>query len=168
MFNAFGWPIGRAGRTVLFFWLLLGSLGFAAVKFRVFGMLDLSPHLGLRLDALARPELYPLWYLALELLFDLALAVVAIGRLHDMDKPGWWLAGLVAPTGMVALTRLAGLPGAGLLGLVLLPFWLALLAWPGTFGRNRYGADPLGWESRAQYEAQMQALRDHVPPGKAS
>ena len=49
---------------------------------------------------------------------------VAVRRLHDSDKSGWWI--------------LLGLTGIG--GLVLLIFYLL----DGTPGRNRFGADPKG------------------------
>lgn len=161
MFSSFKWPIGRTGRGGMFLWLILGSLGFAAIKFFAFRQVDLHILLGFRFEALISAALLPLWYVALEIAFDAALVVVAIGRLHDIDKPGWWLAALVG------LAALSAVPGLGLLVLVALALWLALLFWPGTFGPNRYGAHPLGWESREQYEAQMRALREHVPPGKA-
>ena len=51
---------------------------------------------------------------------------VAVRRLHDSDKRGWWL--------------LLGLTGIG--GLVLLIFYLL----DGTRGPNRYGPDPKGRE----------------------
>ncbi|MDQ0251206.1 uncharacterized membrane protein YhaH (DUF805 family) [Sphingomonas kyeonggiensis] len=162
MFSMFKWPIGRAGRGTMFLWLLLGSLGFSAIKFLVFHRIDIGAiQLGLRSEAIAHPTAFPLWYVALEAAFDLALLVVAIARLHDIGKPGWWL------FGFVALAALSALPGLGFLILVGLILWLALLFWPGTFGPNAYGPHPLGWESREQYEQQMRELREHVPPGKA-
>ncbi|MEN2712925.1 DUF805 domain-containing protein [Sphingomonas sp. NPDC092331] len=162
MFSMFKWPIGRAGRGAMFLWLMLGSLGFTAIKFFAFRQVALgSIQLGFRSEAIAHPTFFPLWYVALEAAFDLALLVVAIARLHDIGKPGWWL------FGFVALAALASLPGLGVLLLVALVLWIALLFWPGTFGPNAYGPHPLGWESREQYEAQMRALREHVPPGKA-
>lgn len=164
MFSAFRWPIWRTGRRALFAWLLLGSLGFPAIKLALFGLLDPIIRLGFRLEALGKPDQFPLWYLIAEAVFDLLLAVVAIARLHDFERPGWWLAGMVAPTGIVALAELASVPGAALLQILLLPLWLALLLWPGSFGRNRYGADPLGWETREQFETQMRELREASRP----
>ncbi|MEP9360705.1 DUF805 domain-containing protein [Sphingomonas sp. KR3-1] len=162
MFGMFKWPICRAGRGAMFLWLVLGSVGFGVIKFVAFQQIDLMIQLGFRFDALSRYTRFPLWYIALECAFDIALVFVAIARLHDIGKPAWWLAALVGIAGLAAV------PGLGFLILVALVLWLALLFWPGTFGPNAYGAHPLGWESRAQYEAQMQALRDHVPPGKTS
>ncbi len=52
---------------------------------------------------------------------------VAIRRLHDTDRSGWWvLLGLIP-----------------LVGLVLLVFFVL----PGTAGDNRFGPDPLAGES---------------------
>lgn len=144
----------------MFLWLLLGSIGFGALKFALFLRLDMGIELGLRFEAIAHPGHFPAWYAALEAVFDLALIVVAIARLHDIDRSGWWLAG-IAGIGSAAVWAILG--PLYVLSLIL---WLALLFWPGTFGPNRYGAHPLGWESREQYEAQMRALREHVPPGK--
>ena len=49
---------------------------------------------------------------------------VAIRRLHDLDRTGWWF--LIAFTGI---------------GLILLLIWDCM---KGTTGPNRYGPDPLG------------------------
>lgn len=162
MFSMFKWPIGRCGRGAMFLWLVLGSLGFSAIKFFAFQQIDIGAiQFGFRPGALTHPAAFPLWYVALEAAFDLALIVVAIARLHDIGKPGWWL------LGFVGLAGLAALPGLSILVVVALVLWLALLFWPGTFGPNAYGPHPLGWESREHYERQMRELREHVPPGKA-
>lgn len=50
---------------------------------------------------------------------------VAIRRLHDLDRTGWWV----------------------LLGLIPLVGWIILIIWyctKGTAGPNRFGPDPLG------------------------
>ena len=55
----------------------------------------------------------------------LPLLAVAVRRLHDIDKSGWWI----------------------LLGLIPLIGTIILLVWyarPGTPGPNRFGEDPLG------------------------
>ena len=49
---------------------------------------------------------------------------VAIRRLHDLDRSGWWL----------------------LLGLVVIIGWIVLIVWyvkEGTRGENRFGAEPI-------------------------
>jgi uncharacterized membrane protein YhaH (DUF805 family) len=62
-------------------------------------------------------------------LFGLAMILpnlaVAIRRLHDLDRTGWWV----------------------LLGLIPIVGWIILLIWyctKGTDGPNRFGPDPLG------------------------
>jgi uncharacterized membrane protein YhaH (DUF805 family) len=61
-------------------------------------------------------------------LVDLALILpslaVAVRRLHDIDKAGWWV----------------------LIGIIPLVGWVFLIIWTctkGTLGPNRFGADPL-------------------------
>ena len=71
---------------------------------------------------------------SLEGLSDLACLIpsvaVAIRRLHDVGRTGWWL--------LIFLVPLLG--------------WLVLLVWccmKGTDGPNRFGANPLGREALA-------------------
>ena len=49
---------------------------------------------------------------------------VAVRRLHDTDRSGWWF--------LIAFT---------IIGILLLIYWYVQ---PGTTGSNRYGYDPLG------------------------
>ena len=56
-------------------------------------------------------------------LFEFALLVSSIPRLHDVDRSGWWSLLLAAP--FVAIAVMAG-----------------LLVWPGTAGENRFGPAP--------------------------
>jgi uncharacterized membrane protein YhaH (DUF805 family) len=80
---------------------------------------------------------------------------VAVRRLHDTDRSGWWLFIYVGPyllsivinltavssnsTGLSSIGGLVGL--VGLIGaLVLLVFYCL----PGTPGPNKYGPDPMG------------------------
>jgi uncharacterized membrane protein YhaH (DUF805 family) len=87
-------------------------------------------------------------------IFTLAVLVphlaVAVRRLHDIDRSGWWL---VAPFGFTLLGfLLTSVPGAagglGMLALligsvasVVLLVWLCM---NGTRGPNRFGPDPKG------------------------
>jgi len=73
-------------------------------------------------------------------IYDLAIFIpslaVAVRRLHDTDKSGWWvLIGLVPAVGWIIL--------------------LVLLALDGTHGPNRFGPDPktgeAGWAGGAAY-----------------
>lgn len=96
---------GRAARSEYWYWTLftvLASIAAGIVDGVVTGGL-LSPllSLGLLLPSLA----------------------VAVRRLHDLDRTGWWL--LVAFTGA---------------GVILLLIWDCL---KGTPGANQYGPDPL-------------------------
>jgi uncharacterized membrane protein YhaH (DUF805 family) len=67
---------------------------------------------------------------------------VAIRRLHDLDRTGWWL--LLAFTGIGAIV---------------------LLVWDcmkGTTGSNRFGADPLGPDADLQ-PARMSLIASSLP-----
>ena len=58
-----------------------------------------------------------------DLLLILPALAVAVRRLHDIDKSGWWL----------------------LIGLIPLVGWVFLIVWhctKGTLGANRFGPDP--------------------------
>ena len=73
----------------------------------------------------------------IEGLFGLATLLpsiaVAVRRLHDLDRSGWWI----------------------LIGLIPLIGWIILIVWycsRGTVGPNRFGPDPLatdGWARTA-------------------
>ena len=85
---------------------------------------------------------------------------VAIKRLHDRDKSGWWLLlfyiapGVLAVIGSVAwmFAAMGEGAGAGGFGFVCLAAAAAISIWAfiefgclrGTVGPNRYGPDPLG------------------------
>ncbi len=70
------------------------------------------------------PVLSALFLLAVLMPFT----AVAVRRLHDTDRSGWW-------------TLLALIPFPGL------AFLAALLVFQGTRGPNRFGPDPLGREA---------------------
>lgn len=55
---------------------------------------------------------------------------LSVRRLHDLDKPGWFL----------LIQALFFIPG---INLILFIFNLYLLFAPGTKGANKYGDDPL-------------------------
>jgi uncharacterized membrane protein YhaH (DUF805 family) len=91
-----------------------------------------------------------IWYLA-TLVPNLA---VAVRRLHDIDRTGWWilmplvpyLLGAVMAGIGVATGNFALLGGAGLVmvvGFVLAIVLLVFNCLPGTQGPNRFGPDPL-------------------------
>ncbi|KGB53454.1 putative membrane protein [Sphingopyxis sp. LC81] len=145
-------PVGRCTRGRLFALLILGSIGTFAADFATTGRVELMLNLGFRFDALSDPASYAWWRVAAEVVFGLVLVYMAVGRLHDIARPGWWLALLVA---LPYAGEAVGLPELAFVSLIL---WLALIFWSPTIGPNAYGADPRGWKSREQYDAQQAAL----------
>ena len=132
--------------------LILGSVGFIFADLQLSGRLRLTLDLGFQWRALRDIANAPLWRIAAEVVYDLVLIYLAVGRLHDISRSGWWLAALAAlPFAGLAI----GLPEIGAVTII---GWLALVFWPGTIGPNAYGGDPRGWKSREQYEAQKAAL----------
>ena len=87
-----------------------------------------------------------LLYLVLGLGFLIPNIAVAVRRLHDTDRSGWWvlaplLGYVVLLVGFGAGSRLLALLGflvVGGLGLTVFVFYLV----DGTPGANRYGSDP--------------------------
>jgi len=61
--------------------------------------------------------------LVVELGIILPLVAVAVRRLHDIDRSGWWYFLLLVP----------------IVGTIV---WLVWFCKPGTIGRNRFGDDP--------------------------
>ncbi len=145
-------PVGRCTRGRLIAVLILGSVGTIAADYATFGRAELFLNLGFRFDALSDPLNYPLWRVAVEGVFGLLLAYMAVGRLHDISRSGWWLALLVALPFIGDAIGLSEIAFLSLIG------WLALVFWSPTIGPNAYGADPRGWKSREQYDAQQAAL----------
>ena len=98
---------------------------------------------------------------AVYLIYILAVFIpslaVAVRRLHDTNRSGWWILAPLAPYVLVILgggmalsspdspggggaVMMLGIAGVGILGLVLLVFYLL----EGTKGPNRFGPDPKG------------------------
>lgn len=105
-FNKYVAFSGRAARSEYWFWTLFTIIAsiVAGIIDTVIGLgfIGLLVSLGLFLPSLA----------------------VAVRRLHDLDRTGWWL--LIAFTGI---------------GIILLIVWDCI---KGTTGPNRFGSDPLG------------------------
>ena len=98
----------------------------------------------------------------LSTILDLALLLpwlgVTIRRLHDIDRSGWWLLGLVGAIGVAAFVVLGtGVDSPGsralpftamiiaiLVLLAVVVTFLIFMVLPGTDGSNRYGPDPYG------------------------
>jgi uncharacterized membrane protein YhaH (DUF805 family) len=76
---------------------------------------------------------------------------VGIRRLHDTDRPGWWLLIALVPYGLMALAGLMALVGGGFFGLLAMMGLIGIVAMiggivllifmvlPGTLGDNRFG-----------------------------
>ena len=100
---------GRASRSEYWYWTLFAiivSLVALVIDLFVFPDMDVRPVNTIVSLALFLPGL-----------------AVAIRRLHDLDRTGWWF--------LIAFT---------VIGLILLLVWDCM---KGTTGPNRYGPDPL-------------------------
>ena len=101
---------GRASRSEFWFWVLfavLVSVAATLIDTVLFSDSEMSPVNTLAGVALLLPNLS-----------------VAVRRLHDIDRSGWWI----------------------LLGLIPIVGWIIIIIWnctKGTAGPNRFGADPL-------------------------
>lgn len=100
---------GRASRSEYWYWVL-----FALLVAMAAGILDSAIFPGLQ------PQ--PIGGVTSLILFLPGLAM-AVRRLHDIDRTGWWV--------LVAFT---------IIGLILLFVWACMR---GTPGSNRFGSDPL-------------------------
>lgn len=118
---------GRARRSEYWLWVL-----FIVVVTTVLNMLGGA--MGAAIDPTNPMGAYSSPAGIVSLLFSLATLVpsiaVAVRRLHDTNRSGWWFL------------------------LVLIPFagWLVLLVFyvlPGTVGANKFGEDPKGGETAA-------------------
>ena len=104
-----GWRTfsGRAGGTEYWWFVLFGTI--------VFGLASLLDHAAFGRDAL-------FWAIC-TIVFLIPYAAVAVRRLHDTDRSGWWL-------------LLAFVP----LGNIVLLIWFCM---PSTSGPNRFGPMPI-------------------------
>jgi uncharacterized membrane protein YhaH (DUF805 family) len=103
---------GRASRSAYWYWTLFAvllSIASRVLDLALFPGLDTSPINSLVGLALFLPGL-----------------AVAVRRLHDLDRTGWWL--LIILTGI---------------GMILILVWFCMR---GTVGANRFGPDPLAVE----------------------
>jgi len=127
----------RASRSEFWFWVLFCALGGIAA-----GVIDLL--IGIPI---------------IKTLFSLGTVVpyiaVAIRRLHDLDRTGWWwllyfvpmlLAGIFVVYYIFRAETNYWVAAACLFGVIQLICWIVLLIWfctRGTNGPNRFGPDPL-------------------------
>ena len=106
---------GRSARSAFWWWVL-----FQFIVSIVIAMVEGGGHASAGMMSYNAGPIAMVWSLA-NLLPGIA---VAVRRLHDIDKSGWWL----------------------LIGLIPLIGWIILIVWyatKGTTGSNRFGADPL-------------------------
>lgn len=137
----------RMGRANFLFGILGLAIAWVAAQFALSGWLNLMLELGPKTRFEAFGTAPPL-LLAAALALDIALFWFVARRLRDIGVPGWGALGLLL------------VPLFGSVGLILLIGGLiALVALPGQIGPNRFGPDPRGWTSRAQYDAQGERLR---------
>ena len=123
-FNKYVTFSGRAARSEYWYWTL-----FAIIADIVAAIINAFVALGFV-------------GLVVSLAFLLPSIAVAIRRLHDLDRTGWWL--LLAFTGIGAIV---------------------LLVWDcmkGTTGSNCFGADPLGPDADLQ-PARMSLIASSLP-----
>ncbi|QIG78350.1 DUF805 domain-containing protein [Stakelama tenebrarum] len=115
--------------------------------------LDASPHISLR-DIAATP-----WRALLPHVFaGLLAAWLAAARLHDMNRRGW---GALLAFPLAAGLALPGIAAAPF-GTIAAILWLTLLVSPATIGPNRFGPDPRGWQSQAQFDRQAELLAEQT------
>jgi uncharacterized membrane protein YhaH (DUF805 family) len=101
---------GRASRSEYWYWVLFAILGALVTGILDRALFDVS-------------SVSPLNAIFGLVLFLPGLAV-AVRRMHDIDRTGWWI--------LISLT---------IIGVILLIVWACM---KGTIGPNRYGPDPLG------------------------
>jgi uncharacterized membrane protein YhaH (DUF805 family) len=96
--------------------------------------------------------------LSLLLMLGTLIPSIAVGvrRLHDTNRPGWWLLIALVPYGLMALAGIMAVMGGGLFGFMAMMGLIGIVAMiggivllifmvlPGTPGDNQYGPNPSG------------------------
>lgn len=119
---------GRARRGEYWSWMIFQAILFTVLTTLAGATLAMSGPFGFRVyqDPNAMMAALPVGAIAaLALVFAIPTLAVAVRRLHDSDRSGWWL--------LLAFVPLIG-------GVVLFIFYLL----DGSMGPNRYGPDPRG------------------------
>lgn len=110
---------GRAPRSEYWWFALFVFL--ASIPLSLIDQMVVAPALGFESFKEDTPQL-------LSMVFSLALLLpgitVAVRRMHDLDKSGWWVLIVFIP----------------LLGILLMLYWFVQA---GTNGSNRFGPDPI-------------------------
>jgi uncharacterized membrane protein YhaH (DUF805 family) len=129
---------GRAVRSEYWYWVLFVSM--VSVATVLFDVAIVKQHHG---------PLESVWHLVT---FLPGLAV-AIRRLHDIDRSGWWIALLsifaAICFAMLLLSALRSIVLLIIMAFTVVCIFPVLMYWfcqPGTPGPNIYGADPFGPE----------------------
>ena len=125
---------GRSTRTELLGYLVVSWVLATATNWIVIAM-GMAGTVSIDVGIASLSLAYLVWWLP--------LPALAVRRLHDQDKSGWWALLLVLPT------AIAWLGGKDVFGTPTLMFLqaiylggLVLLFWKPTDGPNRYGPDP--------------------------
>jgi uncharacterized membrane protein YhaH (DUF805 family) len=144
---------GRAPRPELWWYVLA-----LVVAFVVVGIVESIVGIHRMIGGMYGPLSTLLWLATI-----VPSIAVGVRRLHDVDKPGWWVAlplipeclmiimalttaGAVAAGGGMA-AAMGGFALTGLLGVIALIGAIVLIVFyvmPGTAGENRYGPNPYG------------------------
>lgn len=111
---------GRAMRSE-YWWFALFAL-LVSIPLNFVDQLLVAPALGYESFTESTPQFLS-WLFSLAIL--LPSVAVAVRRMHDLDKSGWWILIVFVP----------------ILGILLMLYWFVQR---GTVGPNQYGADPLG------------------------
>jgi uncharacterized membrane protein YhaH (DUF805 family) len=135
---------GRARRKEYWLFVLLCVVAGMVAGF-IDGILGLSGLIG---------GLYGLFGFVVGLALLVPSVAVAVRRLHDTSRSGWWLLiGIVPYLASVLILLSGNIVLAGMLSMVALGAGLVLLVFmilEGTKGPNSYGPDPLEGERTAQ------------------
>jgi uncharacterized membrane protein YhaH (DUF805 family) len=125
---------GRSTRTELLGYLIVSGILATATNWIVIA-LGASEAVSMDVGITSVGLAYLVWWLP--------LPALAIRRLHDQDKSGWWALLLVVPT---AISWLGAKEFFGTSAIIVLEAiylaGLVLLFWKPTDGTNRYGPDP--------------------------
>jgi len=143
---------------VFILYLLLWVIAMVAVGFSMGGMAASTSGgaaLGGMMGMFASLGILAIVFLVVWLALLIPTIAVAIRRLHDTNRSGWWLWIYIGPyllsfvlnimavsSSSNGLAMIAGL--VGLIGLVGAIVLLVFYCLPGTPGPNQYGPDPLG------------------------
>lgn len=151
---------GRSRRTEYWMWVLfqiLIAIGVLVLMMLLGGSALMSGDPGAMVAMGGLALLVYALYGIVQLLFLVPSLAVAVRRLHDTNRSGWWILAPLAPYLLVLVAASmavsspdsAGLAGVVALlgGLAALGLGLTLLVFmflEGTRGPNRYGPDPKG------------------------